>query len=375
MNKHLHIRGLLIAAFLGSHLLLWGQSGPDREQDRRIEFPDIPGYKTLVCDLHMHTVFSDGSVWPSIRVEEALREGLDAISITDHIEYQPHRNDIPHPDMNRSYELALKAAGESDLIVIRGAEITRSMPPGHANAIFLKDVNALNRENVTEVFREARRQGAYIFWNHPHWTAQRPDGIATLTDMHLELISEGLLQGIEVVNELIYSDEVLQIALDHDLAILGNSDIHGPTDWLFGIPEGGHRPVTLVFATEKSPEALKEALFAGRTAVWFDNSLVGKPEYLTPLVRQSLRISAGERNEVQTVIIENGSDADYLAENLSGYTFHAHADILVLPARETTVLQVKTKKPLSSFDLTFRILNAVVAPGTHPEITWTVEPE
>ncbi|HDS07712.1 MAG TPA: PHP domain-containing protein [Bacteroides sp.] len=375
MNNHFHVRELLIAAFLGSQLVLWGQSAPDREQDRRIEFPDIPGYSTLVCDLHMHTVFSDGSVWPSIRVQEALREGLDAISITDHIEYQPHRNDIPHPDMNRSYELALKAAGESDLIVIRGAEITRSMPPGHANAIFLEDVNALNRENVMEVFREARRQGAYIFWNHPHWTAQRPDGIATLTDMHLELISEGLLQGIEVVNELIYSDEALQIALDHDLAILGNSDIHGPTDWLFRIPEGGHRPVTLVFATEKSPEALKEALFGRRTVVWFDNTLVGKPEYLIPLVRQSLSISAGERNEVQMVNIANSSDAEYLVENLSGYTFHAHADILVLPAHETTILQVKTKKPLSSFDLAFRILNAVVAPGTHPEVTWTVEPE
>ena len=44
-----------------------------------IEFPDVPGYLTLKCDLHMHTVFSDGSVWPNIRVQEALRDGLDAI--------------------------------------------------------------------------------------------------------------------------------------------------------------------------------------------------------------------------------------------------------------------------------------------------------
>ena len=33
-----------------------------------MEYPDIPGYKTLVTDLHQHTVFSDGSVWPDIRV-------------------------------------------------------------------------------------------------------------------------------------------------------------------------------------------------------------------------------------------------------------------------------------------------------------------
>ena len=56
------------------------------EGTRAIEFPDIPGYVTLKCDLHMHTVLSDGSVWANIRVREALMDGLDAISITDHLE-------------------------------------------------------------------------------------------------------------------------------------------------------------------------------------------------------------------------------------------------------------------------------------------------
>ena len=51
-----------------------------------ISIPGIDGYQTLKCDFHIHTVFSDGSVWPNIRVEEAWREGLDAIAMTDHIE-------------------------------------------------------------------------------------------------------------------------------------------------------------------------------------------------------------------------------------------------------------------------------------------------
>ena len=42
-----------------------------QEQSRKIEFPDIPGYETLICNLLQHTVFSDGSVWPDIRVREA----------------------------------------------------------------------------------------------------------------------------------------------------------------------------------------------------------------------------------------------------------------------------------------------------------------
>ena len=45
----------------------------------------------ISTDLHIHTVFSDGFVWPDLRVDEALREGLDLISITDHLEYQPHK--------------------------------------------------------------------------------------------------------------------------------------------------------------------------------------------------------------------------------------------------------------------------------------------
>ena len=73
---------------------------------REINFPDILGYKTLKCDLHMHTVFSDGSVWPPVRVDEAWREGLDAISITDHIEYQPHKDDVP-TNHGRSHEIAI----------------------------------------------------------------------------------------------------------------------------------------------------------------------------------------------------------------------------------------------------------------------------
>ena len=60
-----------------------------------LPFPDLPGLVTLRCDFHLHTVFSDGDVWPTVRVEEAWRDGLDAIALTDHIEYQRYKEDIP----------------------------------------------------------------------------------------------------------------------------------------------------------------------------------------------------------------------------------------------------------------------------------------
>ena len=43
--------------------------------------PDIPGYRTLKGDFHVHTDFSDGVVWPTFRIDEALREGIDVIAI------------------------------------------------------------------------------------------------------------------------------------------------------------------------------------------------------------------------------------------------------------------------------------------------------
>ena len=359
---------------------IYSQTTHSHSHERIIDFPDIPGYKTITCDLHQHTVFSDGEVWPSIRVQEALKDGLEAISITEHIEYQPHKNDIPHPDRNRSFQIAKKAAEKHELLVINGAEITREMPPGHANAIFLQDANALNHKDVMEAFKEANKQDAFTFWNHPNWVAQRPNGVATLTDLHRQLINEGLLHGIEVVNEHTYSDEALQIALDHNLTIMGTSDIHGLIDWQFKVPEGGHRPVTLVFAKEHSEASLKEGLKERRTAVWFNNTLIGKAEYLVPLIESSLvvktvgSLSSYEGESLVTqVTIENISDVDFILKNLSGYTLHNHADIVEVKAKRNTVIEIKTLEAKTILDLKFKVLNAVIKPNIHPEIVLKVK--
>lgn len=365
---------LLLLFFLATSL--YAQQDHSHALGRKIVFPDVPNYKTLKCDFHIHTVFSDGNVWPTIRVEEALRDGLDAISMTDHLEYQPHAKDIPHPDRNRSFDIASDFAKNNDLLVVRGVEITRSMPPGHANAIFIEDANKIVVDDAMEAFREAGKQGAYVFWNHPNWTSQRPDGIATLTDMHKTLIKENLLHGIEVVNDLTYSDEALRIALGNNLGVMGTSDIHGLVDWQFKIPEGGHRPITLVFAKEKTQESIKEALFAGRTVAWFNNMLVGKEEHLLPLIHSSLKIGKLKyqgKSQVAAIEIENTSDANFILESLGPYTFHASSDVIELKAHSTTTIEIKTYVRLSNVSLIFKVLNAVSGPRLHPFITVKVE--
>ena len=341
---------------------------------RVVQFPDIPGYKTLKTDLHMHSVFSDGSVWPDIRVQEALMDGLDAISLTEHLEYQPHKADIPHPDRNRSYELARKEAEGHDLIIIRGSEITRSMPPGHNNAVFIQDANKLIMKDSVAVFRAARDQGAFVFWNHPDWTAQRKDGIARLTDMHRNLLRDKLLHGIEVVNDQTYSDEALQIALDNNLTIIGTSDVHGLVDWTFLAPGlAGQRPVTLVFATERTAESIRDGLMNRRTVVAYKDLLIGRPEFLVPLVQASLSfkdVVYEKGTSVLSATIVNHSSAAMTLRNKSGYSLRHSGDVFTVPARGEMRFSVRTRDVLTRVKLGFEVLNAVQAPNVHPVVTW-----
>ena len=259
-----------------------------------IIIPDIPGYKTIRYDPHIHTVFSDGRVWPTIRVEEAWREGIDAISITDHIEYRPFREDVIS-DHNRAYEVARPLAENLGIILIHGTEITRAMPPGHFNAVFLDDANELDKADWRDAMRSAKNQNAFIFWNHPGWSRQQPD--TTLWwDEHTWLLENGMLHGIEVVNGREFYPEALQWCLDKNLTMLGTSDIHNPIGMDYNFELGERRPMTLVFARDRTPEALREALFAGRTAVYFDNRLAGREEYLDAIFFNSIEVRSVTRH-------------------------------------------------------------------------------
>ena len=349
--------------------------------NREITFPDLDNYLTLVCDFHTHSVFSDGSVWPDIRVEEAERDNIDVLAVTEHLEYQPHINDIPHPDRNRSYQLATKYSN-SDLLIVSGAEITRRMPLGHANAIFLEDANKLHSadeiagivpDDDMRAFKAANKQKAFVFWNHPTWR-QKKYGDVVITEMHKTLFSKGYLHGVEVVNEFEYSEESLQIALDYDLTIIGNSDIHGLVDWDYNVSEGGHRPVTLVFAKEKSEKAIKKALFKKQTVVWNRNTLIGREEWLLPLINASLEVVSVEyKRDAAHISIKNKSDVRFILKNNSNFNFFINSDLVEIPAQDTIKLSVITKGVLESFFLEFEVQNAISAPRKHPVIKLEVK--
>jgi hypothetical protein len=346
------------------------------------QIPDIPGYQTLICDFHIHTVFSDGTVWPSVRAEEAWREGLDAIAITDHIEYLPHKDDI-RTNHNRSGYIAKGYGQDIYLTVIRGSEITRDMPPGHLNAIFIQDANKLDVETWQEAIAVADSQEAFIFWNHPGWRGQQKDGVARWYPEHTELLDKGMLHGIEVVNNKEYYPEAHQWCLDKNLTMLSNSDIHPPIQMHYDSPNGDTRPVTLVFAKSKDEAAIKEALFNQRTAVLWRNMLVGKEEFLKPIFNQSVQIENPSitfgMEDNKNVQITNRSDVDFELFRADTLTDITIPEKITLYSGKTVLFNVKkTKKLLRGkkvLNLPYKVQNLLVTPIKPLEINLELEIE
>lgn len=373
-----------------------------KDMDRIINFPNTEKYKVIVADLHTHSVFSDGAVWPNVRVEEAVRDGIDLLAITEHLEYQPHIDDIPHPDRNRSFDIAEDIAKNKDLTVINGAEITRMFPPGHINAIFIEDANKLiyldeakiseakeilkevpeesltNYEDlswledaalaslwpVKSALIEARNQNAFTFWNHPAWSSEEFIGQPMLREIHKEFFRDNLLHGIEVANGDGYSEEAFRIALEYGLTVIGTSDVHGLIDWDYPSSIGAHRPVTLILSESNSIDAIKSSLFSGKTVVWFKNNLIGLEDNILELTNSYLKakkVEILENSDIARVEIENVSDVRFIIQVLDQSSVVNESNIIEIAPNEKTVLQIDNGIDKGSLDV--KILNAFIAPN------------
>lgn len=259
--------------FLISAILLVIAIVPAAAQYTRnpLPVPDVDGYRTLKCDFHLHTVFSDGSVWPNVRVIEAYEQGLDVIALTDHDDYHPHKGHVSE-DLTLPHEIAKPLAEQLGILLIPGVEITKG--EWHFNALFVSDPNATKGLEKREALLEAKRQGAFVFWNHPGW--KRPERwfpeIEPLWDSQL-------FSGVELVNGKRVYDGIYAGLLEKKLAIIATTDWHMPAT--AEAIEG--RAINLLFAKSKTPEGVKEALEARRSAAWMGGEVWGPEEMLRGL--------------------------------------------------------------------------------------------
>jgi hypothetical protein len=211
------------------------------------------------------------------------------------------------------------------------------MPPGHLNALFIKNANLLDRENVNDALREARDQGAFIIWNHPGWKVQQPDSTIWWKE-HTALQKNNMLHGIEVFNGS-FCPEAMEWAIEKKLTMFGNSDEHESSNY-----NKSHRPMTLVFSKSRTLGGIKEALFNRRTAVYFENTLAGEATYLNPLFFASLEFDKTplklKNEESKVIFIENTSDINYELElTQPGIGFDSPAK-LTLAAHKITSLEL-----------------------------------
>ena len=345
--------------------LFAGRAQADPRQE--IAFPDLPDARTLKCDFHNHTVFSDGLVWPTVRVAEAWRQGLDAIAVTDHLDYQPHAKDVA-TDRNRSYELMVKPAAEQDILLVHGGEMTHDTPPGHHNALFITDGNLLTSKDIYAQFDAAGEQKAFVFWNHPDW-----EGVerGKWGEVQQKEFDKKQLHGIEICNGPHYDAQAHKTALERRLTLVGNSDCHEP------IPElktstKDHRTLTLVFAKERTLEALREALFAGRTAVWCESKLYGGEKELTPLFAACVRIAPPfhEEGDKRWVRVENRCELEIVLDRVG----KDGPGKITLPPLATTVVRFDMPAEKLKDGLPYRVTNFVVAPDKGLEVKLMIPP-
>lgn len=238
----------------------------DMETNGFAPAPIATGERWYRGDLHMHTAHSDGSCTSQsgkmvpcpvfITVQEAVKQKLDFIAITDH-------NTISHYDAERELQPYF-----DQILLIPGREIT--IYSGHANVFgptsFIDfRAEAKGAPSINGVFRAAQAAGAFISVNHPG----DPTGAScigcgwSITDTDWNLVN-----GIEAVNgndpahyeaDIRFWDH--QLAMGYRLVAIGGSDTHRPERSTIG------HPTTVVHAQNLSVEGILTAIRQGRVCI------------------------------------------------------------------------------------------------------------
>jgi len=374
------IRFLLILIL--SNLCLTAIAQITERTNRVISVPDIPGFITLKCDFHMHTVFSDGHVWPSFRVNEAIRDGLDVISLTEHIDYEGFPEVVAR-NYNQSYEIAVDAAKNKNLMIIKGLEISPRVPPYHNNALFIKDANILpteymkdwkkkfimkdtiTHEQLLAPFLEAKKQEAFVFYNHPGYSWWDKKDTAIFTSFHRELLERKILKGVEVVNSGVYNILAHRLAMKYNLTMVCNTDEHYDNSPRYAKT---HRPMTLVFAKEKTAESLKEAMLSGRTALYFDDYLIARQQEADAFFKAAVQVSAERQlrngEPILNIKLLNNSDIPFEIQASANFDIERYPfGQVTLAAHDTTTITLKAlwKYPEST-PLRIKVLNVITSP-------------
>jgi hypothetical protein len=231
--------------------------------------PDLFARRPLRADFHIHTRYSDGRNSPAEMVIRGRELGLDVLVITDHNNYA-----------GATEAVAERARLGLNLVDMPGEEVTT--PTWHIVAVnadtgihdrMLEAFGLVGADKPTVdarlseydalcwAIRATQAHGGRAYLAHPYWAVDR--GFNMPTALYDRILEEGILDGLELIGEVKYEDNVRSLARYLDLRaagrtlpIVGNSDTHG-AQHTYGLYW------TLVFATEPSPAGVLQAIAEG----------------------------------------------------------------------------------------------------------------
>jgi predicted metal-dependent phosphoesterase TrpH len=224
--------------------------------------------RPLLCELHAHTTWSDGTLSIGDVVDLYGSRGFDVLVVTDHV----LRWDDPWPlenadgswieeSLHADYlaavdEEATRARSLYDLLLIPGLELTYNDPDpdlaGHAVAIGLREFVSVDT-GLPEAVRTARAHGAALVAAHPHSDGgDDPTRVTRRFFREWELYA-GLVDRFELFNQR----EVFGWVANAGLPSVASGDFHRPehlSSWKTLLP------------CEKSEDAVVGYLRSGRPA-------------------------------------------------------------------------------------------------------------
>ena len=351
---------------------------------KEIIIPQVNGFNVYKADLHTHTMYSDGQVLPKYRIREAWQDGLDIIAVTEHVEYRPVEEDLVKyldkytdkkrkeavnhriiseaatkdgimVDLNTAVQISQKLAKSYGLTVIPGLEITRDANEiGHFNALFTTDNNLIYDPDPYQAILNAKAQNALIQHNHPGWRRKT----LAYSEWQKRVYGEGLVDGVEVVNgDEIYPGIVDRCVKD-GMYITANTDIHATTAADYRV-YGNDRPMTLVFAKDKSLESVREALEAQRTLALAFNNLWGPDQLLKDLFMACVKVEQLSGNKY---VLTNISSIPFVLQQKGSNRVH-------LDPSTSIFMSV----PKNGNSLNFTVVNMWNGAESNPDIEITVK--
>ena len=190
----------------------------------------------LLCDFHIHTTYSDGSVELRRTIDLFGQAGFDVIAITDHVADGDNsigkfaqrfnlsvREDNFGEYMEHIRKEAARAWNKYGMLVIPGVEISKnhlsSDKSAHLLLIDIKDFIPASW-NYEKIFFEAKGQDALIVACHPHYTSDMSKDTLFLWNNREKYAK--YIDAWEVANR----DDVFNVISLKKYPYVANSDFH-----------------------------------------------------------------------------------------------------------------------------------------------------